>query len=156
MTNNPDEPRVTLTAGEDGQTGVDFCLPLRVYYEDTDAGGVVYYANYLKFMERARTEWLRSLGFEQDELMRDPGVVFAVRSCSLEFLKPARFNDRLDVSLRVARSGRASLTLDQQILRGSETLCEGTVRIACLDAQRFTPAPIPAAIAACLPDRGAT
>jgi acyl-CoA thioester hydrolase len=144
---------VTLTTGEDGQTGADFRLPLRVYYEDTDAGGVVYYANYLKFMERARTEWLRSLGFEQDELMRDPGVVFAVRSCSLEFLKPARFNDRLDVSLRVVRSGRASLTVDQQILRGRETLCEGTVRIACLDARRFTPVPIPAPIAARLPNR---
>jgi acyl-CoA thioester hydrolase len=147
---------VTLTTGEDGQTGADFRLPLRVYYEDTDAGGVVYYANYLKFMERARTEWLRSLGFEQDELMRDPGVVFAVRSCSLEFLKPARFNDRLDISVRVAKSGRASLTVEQKIVRGEELLCEGTVRIACLDAQRFTPVPIPAPIAAHLPDRETT
>lgn len=145
-----------MTIGEGGQTDADFRLPLRVYYEDTDAGGVVYYANYLKFMERARTEWLRSLGFEQDELMRDPGVVFAVRSCSLEFLKPARFNDRLDVNLSVAKSGRASLTVVQQILRGSETLCEGTVRIACLDAQRFMPVPIPAPIVARLPDRATT
>lgn len=144
---------MTLITGRGGRTDADFRFPVRVYYEDTDAGGVVYYANYLKFMERARTEWLRSLGFEQDELMRDPGVVFAVRSCSLEFLKPARFNDRLDVSVRVAKSGRASLIVEQQIVRDSETLCEGTVRIACLDARRFTPVPIPAPIAARLPDR---
>jgi acyl-CoA thioester hydrolase len=128
-----------------------FSTPVRVYYEDTDAGGVVYYANYLRFMERARTEWLRSLGFEQDELMRDPGVVFAVRSCSLDFLKPARFNDRLDVTVRVVKAGRASLSVEQQITRGKELLCEGTVRIACLDARRFAPVPIPESIRRKLP-----
>jgi acyl-CoA thioester hydrolase len=152
---DPDKPGATLTAATPGRTDADFRLPVRVYYEDTDAGGVVYYANYLKFMERARTEWLRSLGFEQDELMRDPGVVFAVRSCSLEFRKPARFNDSVEVGVHLAEVGRASLTVRQHIVRGEELLCEGTVRIACLDARRFTPVPIPAVIAARLPEREA-
>jgi acyl-CoA thioester hydrolase len=125
-----------------------FSIPIRVYYEDTDTGGVVYYANYLKFMERARTEWLRHLGFEQQELARDPGVVFAVRSVSLEYLRPARLDDLLDVSVRLVKGARASLTLVQQVRRGADVLCEGEVRIACLDAQRFTPVPIPEAVIA--------
>ncbi len=116
---------------------------MRVYYEDTDAGGVVYYANYLRFMERARTEWLRHLGFEQDELARDPGVLFAVRSASLEFLKPARFNDLLEVTAEVRERGRASLTFAQQVRRHNDVLCAGEVRVACLQAQSFSPGPIP-------------
>lgn len=123
-----------------------FSIPIRVYYEDTDAGGVVYYANYFKFMERARTEWLRSLGFEQDELARDPGVLFAVRSAKLEFLKPARFNDLLETDVTVRERGRASLTFGQRVRRGTEILCEGEVRVACLEAKSFAPCPIPAAI----------
>ena len=123
-----------------------FSTPIRVYYEDTDAGGVVYYANYLRFMERARTEWLRALGFEQDELSRDPGVVFAVRSCHLEFRKPARFNELLEVTVRIAARGGASLTFAQQIRRDGTVLCEGEVLVACLDAQRFTPRPLPAVL----------
>ncbi|MEK6551529.1 MAG: tol-pal system-associated acyl-CoA thioesterase [Pseudomonadota bacterium] len=129
----------------------EFHLPVRVYYEDSDAGGVVYYANYLRFMERARTEWLRALGLEQDELSRDPGVVFAVRACTLEFRKPARFNDLLAVTVRVAHRGGASLTFAQQVRREGEVLCEGEVRIACLDAQRFTPRPLPPALIDRLP-----
>ncbi len=123
-----------------------FSLPIRVYYEDTDAGGVVYYANYFKFMERARTEWLRSLGFEQAELARDPGVLFAVRSTRLEFLRPARFDDLLDATVEIRERGRASLTFGQRVRRGTEVLCEGEVRVACLEAQSFAPCPIPAAI----------
>lgn len=123
-----------------------FSIPIRVYYEDTDAGGVVYYANYLKFMERARTEWLRGLGFEQDELAREPGVVFAVRTAKLEFLKPARFNDLLDATLEIRERGRASLTFGQHLRRGNEVLCEGEVRVACLGAESFAPCPIPPAI----------
>jgi acyl-CoA thioester hydrolase len=123
-----------------------FSLPIRVYYEDTDAGGVVYYANYLKFMERARTEWLRALGFGQDELARDPGVLFAVRSARLEFLKPARFDDLLEATAEVRERGRASLTFAQAIRRRGETVCEGEVRVACLEAKSFAPCPIPAAI----------
>src|SRR3989304_1505700 len=94
-----------------------FSIPIRVYYEDTDAGNVVYYANYLKFMERARTEWLRALGFEQDELIRRDGVIFAGRSAKIEFLKPARFNDMLQATVQVSRRGKASLTFAQEIRR---------------------------------------
>ncbi len=132
-----------------------FSALIRVYYEDTDAGGVVYYANYLKFMERARTEWLRSLGFGQDELARDPGVVFAVRSATLEFLKPARLDDRLETTVEVRERGRASLTFAQRIVRGAELLCTGEVRVACLGARDFTPTPIPAVLIQRL-DPGAT
>lgn len=125
-----------------------FSWPVRVYYEDTDTGGVVYYANYLKFMERARTEWLRALGFEQDELSRRDGILFAVHSARLDFLKPARFNDLLQATVRVTRCGKASLIFAQQIRRDSITLCEGEVKVACLDAATFTPRPIPGHIQA--------
>ncbi|MFP5349294.1 MAG: tol-pal system-associated acyl-CoA thioesterase [Gammaproteobacteria bacterium] len=120
-----------------------FAISVRVYYEDTDAGGVVYYANYLKYMERARTEWLRSLGFDQSALARDDGIVFAVRSVALEFLKPARFDDALEVSVSIAEMGRASIGFVQSITRAATRLCEGTVRVACLDAAKFVPCPIP-------------
>lgn len=120
-----------------------FSIPIRVYYEDTDAGNVVYYANYLKFMERARTEWLRARGFEQDELSRRDGILFAVRSVKLDFLKPARFNDLLRATARVAKRGNASITFAQQVRREDVTLCEGEVKVACLDAATFSPCPIP-------------
>ena len=124
-----------------------FSIPMRVYYEDTDAGGVVYYANYLKFMERARTEWLRGLGFEQDELSRTEGVLFAVRAAQVEYLKPARFNDALEVTVDLARRGAASLSFKQQVRRDGVTLCTGEIRIACLDVNSFAPAAIPARLA---------
>ena len=120
-----------------------FSIPVRVYYEDTDAGGVVYYANYLKFMERARTEWLRSLGFEQDELSRTEGVLFAVRAAQVEYLKPARFNDTLEVTVDLARRGAASLSFNHHVRRDAETLCSGEIRIACLDVTTFAPTAIP-------------
>ena len=120
-----------------------FFIPIRVYYEDTDAGNVVYYANYLKFMERARTEWLRALGFEQDELSRRDGILFAVRSVRIDFLKPARFNDLLQATARVAKRGNASIVFAQEIRREGLTLCEGEVKVACLDAATFAPCPIP-------------
>lgn len=123
-----------------------FAIPLRVYYEDTDAAGVVYYANYLKFMERARTEWLRMLGFEQDELSRHDGVVFAVRSANAEFVKPARFNDLLQATVAVQRCGRASLTFAQEVQRAGELLCRAEIRIACIETKAFTPCPIPGRI----------
>ena len=125
-----------------------FSFPVRVYYEDTDAGGVVYYANYLRFMERARTEWLRSLGFEQDELVRNEGVIFAVRSAKLEYLVPARFNDLLDVTATVMKWGGASATFAQTVRRGDVTLCEGEVRIVSLNADSFTPCAWPPALVA--------
>jgi acyl-CoA thioester hydrolase len=132
-----------------------FSLPVRVYYEDTDVGGVVYYANYLRFMERARTEWLRSLGFEQDELLRQHGVLFAVRSVQLDFVKPARFNDLLSVTVDLGRRGRASMTLRQCAKLGDLVLCEGEVKIACIEAKTFTPCAMPDAITARLTLGGA-
>ena len=125
-----------------------FSISIRVYYEDTDAGGVVYYANYLRFMERARTEWLRNLGFDQDELSRQDGVVFAVRSASLEFIKAAHFNDMLRVDVTVIATGKASVMLKQMITRDDELICSGEVRLACVDATRFVPKSIPVAVAA--------
>jgi acyl-CoA thioester hydrolase len=122
---------------------------VRVYYEDTDSGGVVYYANYLRFMERARTEWMRSLGFEQDRLLAEQGLLFAVRSASIDYLQPARFNDLLDVTVDIRHCGRASLTLEQAVLRhagAASPLCTGTIRIACIEAQTFRPQPIPDSI----------
>ena len=128
-----------------------FHWPVRVYYEDTDSGGVVYYANYLKFMERARSEWLRSLGIEQDELRARHGIVFAVRSVSLEFLRPGRFNDLLQVGVALVEARAAALRFSQQVVRADrsglpgqgELLCAGEVEVACLDAARFRPRRIP-------------
>ena len=123
-----------------------FQWDVRVYYEDTGSGGVVYYANYLRFMERARTEWMRSLGFEQDRLLAEQGLLFAVRAMSIDYLRPARFNDRLNVTVAVRQRGRASLTLEQSVLRHGESaaaLCSGTVKIACIEAATFRPKPIP-------------
>jgi len=133
----------------------DFQWQVRVYYEDTDTGGVVYYANYLRFMERARTEWIRMLGFEQDRLIRDDGILFAVRSASLDYLRPARFNDLLNVSVRLVERRRASLAFEQQISRVDDDggpLCTGTIRVACLTAVTLEPSPIPAYLLEELPD----
>ncbi|TDY01668.1 tol-pal system-associated acyl-CoA thioesterase [Thiohalophilus thiocyanatoxydans] len=126
----------------------EFLWPVRVYYEDTDAGGVVYYANYLRFMERARTEWLRKLGFEQDELIAQHDVLFAVRRVQVDYRQPARFNDSLVVSVKVVEAGKASLTFAQAICRESDNtlLCEGKVKIASLEASSFKPRPIPASL----------
>ncbi len=116
-----------------------FIWPIRVYYEDTDSGGVVYYANYLKFMERARTEWLRARGFEQDALLRDRRLLFAVRWLQMDYHHPARFNDRLEVVSQVAHVGRASLTFAHAIQRtnSAAVLCSARVKVACIDADRF-------------------
>ena len=120
-----------------------FDWPVRVYWEDTDAGGVVYYANYLKFLERARTEWLSALGLEQDRLARDAGVLFVVRRVEADYLRPARFNDRLLVRSRMAELGRASLVMEQEVLRGSERLFSARVQAACVEPSGFRPARIP-------------
>ena len=112
-----------------------FALPVRVYYEDTDAGGVVYYANYLRFMERARTEWLRALGYEQAALMTQ-GVAFAARSATVDFLKPARLDDELLVVCGVESLGRAQMVFRQRIERAGELLVDATIRIACFDPAR--------------------
>jgi acyl-CoA thioester hydrolase len=124
-----------------------FVWPVRVYYEDTDAGGIVYYANYLKFMERARTEWLRALGFEQDRLREEAGILFAVSRVAVDYVRPARFNERLLVSVKINQLGRASMSLAQEVCRESgEVLCTGLVRIVCLDAASLRPRPMPATV----------
>lgn len=115
----------------------------RVYWEDTDAGGVVYHARYLHFLERARSDWLASLGISQTDLRRDTGLIFAVTRMEIDFRKPARLEDELAVSVRVQNVGRARMDFTQQIHRGDELLIEATVRAACLDAERFAPARIP-------------
>jgi len=123
-----------------------FSLKTRVYYEDTDAGGVVFYANYLKFMERARTEWLRDLGFEQDQLMNDHGIVFAVTHVHMDFIKPAKFNDLLNVSVQILRLGKASITVHQEIYRENELLNRADIKLACVDMTSFVPLRIPEGI----------
>jgi acyl-CoA thioester hydrolase len=123
-----------------------FNWPIRVYYEDTDAGGVVFYANYLKFFERARTEMLRHLGFEQDQLIEIQNLIFVVRSVKVDYLKPARFNDLIDVTSAVIEKKKTSLIFKQSILREDILLCDAEIRIACLDAQTMKPKPIPTEI----------
>jgi acyl-CoA thioester hydrolase len=121
----------------------EFDWPVRVYYEDTDAGGVVYHANYLNFMERARTEWLRALGFEQDLLRTEHNLLFAVHSMQLTYRRPARFNDALLIQSRLNKAAGASMQFEQNIYRGEELLCQASVRIASLDAESFRPKSIP-------------
>jgi len=125
-----------------------FTWPVRIYYEDTDSGGVVYYANYLKFMERARTEWLRQAGFEQDELIDSEGVIFAVRSVEADYLSPARFNDLLTVTASIVDRGRVSLTFHQEVRRKTDNklLCQGRIKIVSLKHDTMKPCAIPQAI----------
>ena len=123
-----------------------FVWHARVYYEDTDAGGVVYYANYLKFMERARTEWLRSIGLEQDELTHEFNILFAVRSVNIEYKHPARFNDSLTVSVEPYALKPASISFKQTINKeniDTNTLTSAQVNVVCLHADDFSPQPIP-------------
>ncbi len=129
---------------------VAFRLPVRIYYEDTDAGGIVYYANYLRFMERARTEWLRHLGCEIDQLAEGDGIMFAVRSVNIDYFRPARLNDYLDVTVQLKQSGGASLCLWQEVLRGSGRLCAADVRLACVDTASLTPRRLPDSLVAAL------
>lgn len=127
-----------------------FVWPVRVYYEDTDSGGVVYYANYLKFMERARTEWLRARGFDPAALVREHRLVFAVTRLAVEYRRPARLGDLLAVGVTPLTLRRASLELIQDVARDSfqgELLCHGQVKIACLDAATLRPRCIPSLIA---------
>lgn len=117
-------------------------IPVRVYYEDTDAAGIVYYANYLRFIERGRTEFLRAMGHDQNQLMAQ-GVAFAVRSVNAEYLKPARLDDLLEVNTTIGELGRAQLVFLQRIRRGDELLLDARIRIACIDPVRGRPIPIP-------------
>lgn len=123
-----------------------FTHPARVYWEDTDAGGVVYHAQYLAFLERARTEWLRAQGYGQERLRSEFGLVFAVRAMRIDFRQPARIDDLLSVSVVLRDCRRASLVIDQSIERDGLRLLDAEVKIAALDADRFKPRPIPAAL----------
>lgn len=122
-----------------------FSHPIRIYWEDTDAGGVVYHASYVRFLERARSEWLRSLGIGQQTLREQQGVVFAVRGMQLDFLAPARLDDALSVLVGVSSLGRASLVFEQRIVRDADArvLLTATVKVACLSAPDFRPRPLP-------------
>ncbi|MFV1983199.1 MAG: tol-pal system-associated acyl-CoA thioesterase [Thiohalomonadales bacterium] len=123
----------------------EFNWPIRIYYEDTDSGGVVYYANYLKFMERARTEWLRSLSIEQDELIQETGVIFAVRKVAIEYKIAARFNDLLMITTNVAKVSGASVELRQIITKDEKSIviCEATTKIVSIEAKKFKPCALP-------------
>lgn len=120
-----------------------FLWPVRVYYEDTDAGGVVYHTNYIKFMERARTEWLRNIGVEQDELREKYAVIFAVRSVNVDYIYPAKFNDELIVSSTVTKKGKASITIEQEITKAQQIICKGVVKVATLDDTSLKPKAMP-------------
>ena len=121
---------------------------LRVYWEDTDAGGVVFYANYLKFFERARTEWLRSLGIEQQALADESGVVFIVRSTAVDYNAPARLDDLLEIRTQIERVGPASVQFAQEAWRGEQLMATGAIRVGCVDRSTFRPTPIPAPVLA--------
>jgi acyl-CoA thioester hydrolase len=125
-----------------------FSIPVRVYWEDTDAGGVVYHASYLRYMERARTDWLRALGIDQSALLRDERRQFAVVEANIHYHRPARFDDMLLISVRLDERRGASILMQQEIRRerDGELLVSATVRAACLDSDSLKPRPLPAAL----------
>ena len=121
-----------------------YTLPIRVYFQDTDAGGVVYHASYVNFMERARTEWLRDhYGYSNAGLMREFGVVFVVRSLKLDYLRPALLDDLLAVSAQIKDIGRSRVTLNQAVMRGEELLVEAEIHLVCVTMGNFKPVAIP-------------
>jgi acyl-CoA thioester hydrolase len=124
----------------------EFRFPVRVYWEDTDAGGVVFYANYLKFFERARTEWLRSAGVEQQQLRDETGAMFVVAEVQTRYVSSARLDDLLDVTVRIEEQGAASMVIAQQVWRGETLLAEGRIRIGCVQSASLKPCRIPKAV----------
>ncbi len=120
-----------------------FALPVRVYFEDTDAGGVVYHASYVRFMERARTEWLRTYGYTNPSLVEKFGVMLVVRSVKVDYLRPALLDDLLSVSAQVKELGRSRVTVHQTVRRGDEVLVEGEVHLVCVNKDAFKPVPVP-------------
>ena len=136
-------------SGEDGRRDIrpaPFSFPVRVYWEDTDAGGVVYHAQYLAFLERARSEWMRAAGLHQDALRREHDLVFAVRAIEVDFRAPARLDDQLSVSVVLLECRGASLVLSQRIERDGALLVAATVKVAALRASSFRPRPLPASL----------
>ena len=126
-----------------------FSWPVRVYYEDTDSGGVVYYANYLKFFERARTEFLRQFDLQQDQLIQEHNIIFAVRNINVDYHKPAVFNDLLKVTTEIIELKKASIVFKQIILHDEDEtmLCQATCKVACIQAKQLKPTAIPEFIA---------
>jgi acyl-CoA thioester hydrolase len=160
------KPSVNALASvnEAASVGAIFRWPIRIYWEDTDAGGIVFYANYLKFFERSRTEWLRSLGIEQQRLKDETGGLFVVTQASIRYHRPARLDDELIVTASLIETGRASMTIKQQALLKTEQinltpnagqadtlLCEGTIRIGWVDAASLKPTRMPASLYARFP-----
>ncbi len=125
-----------------------FTWPIRVYYEDTDAAGVVYYANYLKFFERTRTEWLRDLKYDYQVLREQNGIIFVVRQVTVDYLKAARLDDVLVSRLQLTNIGRVSLQMQQELLREQTVICTASIKLACLHVDSLKPSPIPAPIIA--------
>jgi acyl-CoA thioester hydrolase len=123
-----------------------FSLPIRIYFEDTDSGGVVYHSNYLKFMERARTEWLRSIGIDQRHLKQDHQIMFVVHRIDIQYKFPARFNDDLIVKSELKNIGSSKIEFRQMIYRNDEMLIDASVDIACIDSEKFKPVRIPTTI----------
>jgi acyl-CoA thioester hydrolase len=138
------------TSGSQPGAEIGFSWPIRVYYEDTDAGGIVFYVNYLKFFERARTEWLRACGIEQGRLASETGTLFIVRSTALDYRSPARLDDSLAIVSRIERLGRATVDFVQEAWREDTLLATGTIRIGCVDAAALRPAAIAPAVLAAL------
>jgi acyl-CoA thioester hydrolase len=132
-----------------------FSWPARVYWEDTDGGGIVYYANYLRYLERARTEWLRSFGYSQASLADDAGIVFTVVSLTIDYRRPARLDDELTITCTPRADGAASVRFAQRVLRAGEMLAEADVRVACVDARTLRPKRIPHFVVKALNDVGA-
>lgn len=131
-----------------------FTFPVRVYWEDTDAGGVVFYANYLKFFERARTEWLRAAGVEQQRLRDDTCAMFVVAEVQTRYLAPARLDDLLQVTVQVEEQGTASMVIVQEAFRGDLLLAKGRIRIGCVNAESLRPCRIPARVVNALAGSG--
>jgi acyl-CoA thioester hydrolase len=131
-------------------TEIGFTWPIRVYYEDTDAGGIVFYANYLKFFERARTEWLRACGVDQNRLADQAGAIFIVRSTAVDYRAPARLDDVVKVVSRIERLGRASVDFAQEAWRDGTLLATGSIRVGCVDRIALRPAAIPPPVLAAL------
>lgn len=130
-------------------------MPVRVYYEDTDAEGVVYYANYLRYLERARTEWLRDLGFDVPRVAREHGSAFVVSRVELDFRAPARLDERLDCTVEPRGAGASRLVLRQRVVRAGTVLCEGVVTLGCVDTRTWRPVRMPSALRERLAGAGA-
>lgn len=131
---------------EDSKQGTSFTLPVRIYYEDTDAGGVVFYANYLRYFERGRTEWLRHLGVNQAQLASEQQRIFVVVGTEVRYRSPARLDDLIEIKSRITKVGNSSCTFEQIAERNGELLVQSSIQVCCVDNQSFRPAPIPADI----------